>query len=448
MQLVKNIIKHYRIFLRRLIAAMPHSMRGNLIRRLVSVNYFPDDDIVFKLAETKEELESAFALLHDSYVASKFMKPHPSGMRATIYHALPTTTTLIAKVRDKVVGTLSIVQDNSLGLPLEKVFDIDPLRKKSPHIAEISALAIHPDYRGNKGLLFLLTKFMYEYSTKYFYLDYWVIAVNPAHKELYEHIFLFDPLPDNPKKIDNYEFVNNQPAVGYYCEIKYLKKKFYVTYCKQPPEKNLYDYFDNPAIRMKNFKYPDRLVNQAFDAVMDREIFEEIFVKKTNLISTLRPEEIMNLRVHYVDSAEILELLPLPNNVQELRPRRGHTRFKVVCRGYLQNKDTGIAHTIEVLDLSISGFKARISDPEFLSLNNLYRVTIKLGPYNVEELEARLVSFIGENNLGFTVEASNKSWENLISQLFRNLYKKKKLLLSNGNEQTFGDLIAKTSNEN
>ena len=64
---------------------------------------------MLKIADTKEELEACFTLLHDAYVDSGFMKPDPSGMRVTIYHALPTTTTLCAKYDGQVVGTLSLI---------------------------------------------------------------------------------------------------------------------------------------------------------------------------------------------------------------------------------------------------------------------------------------------------------------------------------------------------
>ncbi len=47
------------------------------------------------------------------------MTPDPSGMRVTIYHALPTTTTLCAKIGDQVVGTLSLIRESALGVPLQ-----------------------------------------------------------------------------------------------------------------------------------------------------------------------------------------------------------------------------------------------------------------------------------------------------------------------------------------
>ena len=69
-----------------------------------------------KVAETREELEACFTILHDAYVASGFMKPDPSGMRVTIYHALPTTTTLCAKWEGRVVGTISMIREGVFGV--------------------------------------------------------------------------------------------------------------------------------------------------------------------------------------------------------------------------------------------------------------------------------------------------------------------------------------------
>src|SRR6478609_8379282 len=92
---------------RRLLTAMPAPVRFKVYRSMVDIDPAPDERLVLKIAETREELEACFRLLHDAYVSSGFMKPDPSGMRLTIYHALPTTTTLCAKYDGRVVGTIS-----------------------------------------------------------------------------------------------------------------------------------------------------------------------------------------------------------------------------------------------------------------------------------------------------------------------------------------------------
>jgi hypothetical protein len=85
---------------------VPRSARFALYRSMIDCNASPDRRLELKIAETVDELEACFALLHDAYVSSGFMQPDPSGMRVTMYHALPTTTTLCAKFAGQVVGTL------------------------------------------------------------------------------------------------------------------------------------------------------------------------------------------------------------------------------------------------------------------------------------------------------------------------------------------------------
>ena len=91
---------------RKAISWLPRNQRFKVFRSFADCNPSPNPRLVLKIAETQEELEACFKLLHNAYVDSGFMKPHPSGMRVTIYHALPTTTTLCAKYDGQVVGTI------------------------------------------------------------------------------------------------------------------------------------------------------------------------------------------------------------------------------------------------------------------------------------------------------------------------------------------------------
>ena len=94
---------------RKLFSMLPQKRRHEVYRSFVDCK-IPNERLVLKIAESREELEACFKLLHDAYVSSGFMTPDPSGMRVTIYHALPTTTTLCAKIGDQVVGTLSLIR--------------------------------------------------------------------------------------------------------------------------------------------------------------------------------------------------------------------------------------------------------------------------------------------------------------------------------------------------
>jgi hypothetical protein len=80
-------------------------------------------------------------------VAAGFMQPDPSGLRVTIYHALPTTTTLCAKWDGQVIGTISMIREGVFGFPLQQSSISAQVRSKTGKIAEISALAIDPRFR-------------------------------------------------------------------------------------------------------------------------------------------------------------------------------------------------------------------------------------------------------------------------------------------------------------
>ena len=119
--------------LRMFLSWLPRKQRFRVFRSFVDCNPSPSKRLVLKLAETREELEACFAVLHDAYVDSGFMKPDPSGMRVTIYHALPTTSILCAKYDGEVVGTISLIRESALGVPLQASQPFDGVLQPGRH---------------------------------------------------------------------------------------------------------------------------------------------------------------------------------------------------------------------------------------------------------------------------------------------------------------------------
>ena len=56
-------------------AALPTPVRFATYRGLIDCDPVLDDSFQLKIAETQDELEACFSLLHDAYVASGFMQP-------------------------------------------------------------------------------------------------------------------------------------------------------------------------------------------------------------------------------------------------------------------------------------------------------------------------------------------------------------------------------------
>jgi len=268
--------------------ALPRDGRLAVYRNFVDCDPAPSDRLVLKIAETREELEACFRLLHDAYVSSGLMQLQPSGMRVTIYHALPTTTTLCAKYDGEVVGTLSLIRESVLGFPLQRIFDLNALREKRGNLAEVSALAIARRFRQTGGsILFPLMKFMYEYCTTFFDTRHLVIAVNPDHIEMYESLLFFQRLSQNV--VENYDFVNGAPAVGATLDLGTAPEIFRQHYGSKPPKRNLHAFFTE--IRLPNIQLPARRFYTTNDPVLTPELLDYFFNVHAGLQAVERAQE-------------------------------------------------------------------------------------------------------------------------------------------------------------
>lgn len=171
----------------RMIGLLPRAMRHNLIRSLVRVDDSSLADVVCKVAEAKEELIGAARLLHDSYRARGLIEAHPSGVRVVPQQAMPETVTFVAKRGEHVIGTISLVVDGGMALPMEKIYgeEVSALRQQGRRLAEVGALCVQPEFR-HSGVSFLLNKLMYRTASEALGVDDLLIAVHPDAEDVYE----------------------------------------------------------------------------------------------------------------------------------------------------------------------------------------------------------------------------------------------------------------------
>ncbi len=415
--LAANFRKFWHESLRRAFSLFPRSVRFTIFRSFVDCDPAPDKRLVLKIAETKEELEACFKLLHDAYVSSGFMKPAPSGLRATIYHALPTTTTLCAKFDGQVVGTMSLIRESVFGFPLQAIFDLKAVRSRGGKIAEVSALAVHPDFRKTGGaILFPLMKFMYEYCTTFFDTRHLVIAVHPNRIEMYESLLFFKRLTEN--KVDNYDFANGAPAVGATLDLRRAPKKYKSTYGKKPAQKNLFDYF--VRTKLPNIILPQRRYHTTNDPVMTTELLDYFFNQRTQVFEHLTDREKMLLGSIY-DLPEHQAMLPkmtvAPKSGAELRQ---HQRYSLKCPGNFLIQADGKVHasSLRVVELSVFGFLAH-SDNE-IPTRIWGEATIQLG--NAEQSTVQAMAVRGKsagnrNFYGFMLAEPDEAWRKFVGVL-------------------------------
>lgn len=366
--LAADLRKQWHLALRRLFSWFPKPVRFAVFRAFVQCDPRPDPRLVLKIAETQEELEQCFALLHDAYVGAGFMKPSPSGLRATIYHALPSTTTLCAKYDGRVVGTLSLIRESVFGFPLQAIFDLTDIRARGGNIAEVSALAVHPDFRKTGGaILFPLMKFMYEYCTGFFDTRHLVIAVHPNRIEMYESLLFFERLEEN--KVDNYDFANGAPAIGAALDLRRAPSRYREVYGNKSARRNLYAYF--VKVRLPNIVLPTRRYYTTNDPVMTTELLDYFFNRRTQVFDSLSLRERLLLRSIYNLPEHEAMLPPVesdtrpgsePNTGRKLRQ---HQRFSLSCPADFSMAMTGgrtRVASLRLVELSSFGFLAHASE--------------------------------------------------------------------------------------
>ena len=401
---------------RKLFAMLPQGRRHSVYRSFVDCDPAPNPRLVLKIAETREELEACFKLLHDAYVGSGFMTPDPSGMRVTIYHALPTTTTLCAKFDDQVVGTLSLIRESAIGFPLQRIFDLSGVRAKEGNIAEVSALAVHPRFRRTGGtILFPLMKFMYEYCTTFFDTRHLVIAVNPRHIEMYESLLFFRRLTSTV--VESYDFVNGAPAVGATLDLKHAPDILRKAYAGKPLRRNLYHYFKETTL--PNIELPHRRFYTTNDPVLTPDLIDYFFNQRTRVFAELSDRKKALLHLIY-DLPEYRAVLPpLPAPAADAQVRR-HQRFSVKCPARLIGEAAGKAIPIEVSEVSRYGFRARTA--RMVPTNVWLTAIVQLGSKEVSRLTVQAVQETSQDDrhyCGFRIGEPDLVWRKFVTALYQ-----------------------------
>jgi hypothetical protein len=181
---------------RRLLSLLPRSLRDRVIRSQMKIDESEIRDLEVKVAATVKEHEAAARLVHDTYVARGILRPHASGVRVTPYTLLPTSVVFVAKQGEEVVGTLSLICDSPMGLPMESIYgaEVQALRDQGRLPAEVGALCVSEHHRG-AGVVYLLNRIMAD-TARLLGVDDLVIAVHPGAEDLYRAALLFGRIGD------------------------------------------------------------------------------------------------------------------------------------------------------------------------------------------------------------------------------------------------------------
>jgi len=192
----------------------------------VKACWFEQDDradgLDFGLATDRDTFEQALRLQHNQYVAQGYMDPHPSGLRLSVHHALPSTYVFVARSGHRVVGTMTLIVDSALGLPMDEIYsdDLWGLRRERSGLTEFSGLALDPDYKSSGvAILLRLIRMVVLHAIQVLHLSDVCIAINPRHAAFYRKAFYFGDLGG----LKSYGKVNGAPAVALRLDLDLLR---------------------------------------------------------------------------------------------------------------------------------------------------------------------------------------------------------------------------------
>jgi hypothetical protein len=173
----------------------------------------PVASLGFGLAVTLDDFDAAFRFLHDRYVATGAMAPEASGRRLNLHNLLPSTKVLLAKAGGRVVGTMTMVEDWRLGLPMDEAFgaELGRLRGRGRRLAEAASLTIDPAYRAcGVAILVRLFRLVMLCATRIARADDLCFVVHPRYGPFYGRLFPFQRF----RRTASYRRMANRPVIG------------------------------------------------------------------------------------------------------------------------------------------------------------------------------------------------------------------------------------------
>lgn len=287
--LVGERMKKIKKTISKILNSMPGPLRKKWTRKNIFVdqNLIIDEQIIFKVADTEDELQEAFGLVQQMYESANIVEKNTTGLRITKYHLLPTTKVLIAKQNEKVIATISLIMDTPVGLPIDEFIPLGKLRTTSKRICELSSLAISSEWRSqSQGIFIPLSLFGINFGRKIIGADNIVIVTNDRVRFLYEDVFLFEPITINSQ---SYNFVKDSKAFAQRLDLSDIEQRGAIAYKGLKDSSNVYKMLIDPPWE-KNIFYSRERFDIVTTNYYSESIIENLFIKR-GILKELKESE-------------------------------------------------------------------------------------------------------------------------------------------------------------
>jgi len=247
-------------------------------------------NIEYKIANTTEEMEQAFELVTQQYKSVGLHK-ESSDLRLTKYHLLPDSKIFIAIKKsdtgeETVIGTLTMVTDSSMGLPMDEIYlrKLNRMRISGLLLSEVIGLAVSPvESALHNNIVMYLFKICLQYA-RYSSVHDLLCSVTKKHINFYEELLLFKPIGE----LSPYSFANGLPIQGHRLNIQQANREFEKIYSGMEFDADLHRFFFTET---REFNRP-----LGKGEAMTTEQIRYFIEKRTKLISSLSSKDKRILR--------------------------------------------------------------------------------------------------------------------------------------------------------
>lgn len=217
----------------------------------VSVHDVPAQHHGVSVARQLHQIEKAWELVYHTYADQGLIHANDHQVH-TVHEAIhPSTAVVVQEDNDRVISTLTIMQDRRHGLPLDCVYpaEMNRLRSTGRRLVEIGLLAETASKQGSsaRGIIEMMRHvFWFAWHHKAFILA----GVHPKHAGFYCRFFGFEPIGEP----STHPTVNHWPVVPLCCPLDEM--------LASPPWPKGVGAFVNAPMPLNAFKHRARLTEE------------------------------------------------------------------------------------------------------------------------------------------------------------------------------------------
>lgn len=334
---------------------LPANVRARVVRAQFEISSLPRD-IIFKQAETVDEIKQALQLVHESYVALNYTDANPTKLHFSKFIALPTSVILIIKSKSEVIGTMSVIPDSALGLPCDTTWNLNKYRKGGNLIGEISSLAIKKSSGLHRGKLLLpLCKMMLLFCMDTLRLDGLVMAATLEVEPFYTDVLLFEKVVE--KTGQRHDLVKGNPSTCCYLPLnEKTALKYKAVYGKFDKPRNIHKFFFED--QTENIIFPDP--QNCIQAYLIQKNIAQAHVIRENqsLIASFTDVE-----KQIISDLDISHILPIHFEQKMLFKKKG-PRPEIRFRGWCFFAGETSPTAFQFVNISQNGFSLNVKDSD------------------------------------------------------------------------------------